>query len=362
VFYVCKKDTGFEAIKQARACKNGFGLDLFIYRGLVYEGRSGSMVCRDNMLPDLYANLEKYGLEKFNKNIESLITYFGLGESPRYTKPNERKRDIFPDTVKENIVFAKDEYGKKHYYFRFHNENGVELFTLKNETESYQTVFVQCDGYMIGIGSKGSYESIAERVAGFENGIKGEVERIFNESMANPQKWADGFFAEILGRAEEAKAHNAPIREAREQENQRRDAEREAKRVAEEQAEKAEYEQAIKTAESKILNKETVSNTDIQGKSLVMQLFREHEIAVPLKTQGWIINAMHSIEYDADRDRWSYRYFNNSRDSTVFSDYLPLLVSAVQAKQQFEEMKQNGGDEPPPDSHIEEENEDDIEI
>ena len=30
-------------------------------------------------------------------------------------------------------------------------------------------------------------------------------------------------------------------------------------------------------------------NREINGKSLIMQLFREHEIPVPLKTQGWII-------------------------------------------------------------------------
>jgi hypothetical protein len=156
--------------------------------------------------------------------------------------------------------------------------------------------------------------------------------------MADPRKWADHGFANILGRADEAAAHNAPIREAREREYEQRNVEREAKRIAEEKAEKAEYEQAIKAAEEKILNKQTVSNTEINGKSLIMQLFREHEISVPLKTSGWIINALHSIEYNKDREEWSYRYFNSSKDSTVFSDYLPMLVSAVQTKQQYEEM------------------------
>ena len=111
------------------------------------------------------------------------------------------------------------------------------------------------------------------------------------------------------------------------------------------------------------MNKGTVTNSDVLGdKSLIMQLFREHEIALPLKTQGWVINALHDIHYDENKGRWSYQYYNKSKDSTVFFAYLLLLVSAVQTKQQFEEMFQNGTGEPPIDNFTEEENEDDIEI
>ena len=118
-----------------------------------------------------------------------------------------------------------------------------------------------------------------------------------------------------------------------------RQEEREANRIAKEQVAKTEYEQAIKTAENKIINKQTVSNTSIHGKSLIMQLFREYEISIPLKTQGWIIKALHSIEFDEKRNSWSYRYFKDSSNSTVFSKYLTLLVSAIQAKHQSEDTK-----------------------
>ena len=156
-------------------------------------------------------------------------------------------------------------------------------------------------------------------------------------------------------------AHNAPIREAREQENQQRDAEREAKRIAEEQAAKAEYEQAIKTAEYNLINKQEIVNSDVLGdKSLIMQLFREHEIDVPLKTQGWIIRSLQSVFYNVDREDWSY-YCSGSK-STVFFDYLDRLLAAVQTKQQFEEMTQNGSDAPDYDNPDEYEHEDDIEI
>ena len=59
-----------------------------------------------------------------------------------------------------------------------------------------------------------------------------------------------------------------------------------------------------------------VINREINGKSLIMQLFREHEIPVPLKTQGWIINSLHSIRYDPQIGEWNYRYFKGSRNST----------------------------------------------
>jgi hypothetical protein len=92
-----------------------------------------------------------------------------------------------------------------------------------------------------------------------------------------------------------------------------------------------------------------------------MQLFREHDISIPLKTQGWIINALCDIEYDADREKWTYHYFKGHNNSTVFRDYLPSLVSAVQTKQQFEEMNRND-DNLSYDNHTENDNEDEFEI
>ena len=270
------------------------------------------------------------GIDKFNALVEDMLKK--IGESPRYTRPEERKIDIFPpDPEKENIVFVKDVYGKNHYFFRFDYE-GFELFTLNKEKESYRQVFVQCEGYMLGIGQHHGLEEIKIWLESLENGVRGEVERRFNESLSHPQRWADIGHANILGRLDEASAHNAPIREARELERKKQDEERKAKRIAIEQAVRAEYEQAIKAAETKILNKETVSNTDIHGKSLILQLFREYEISVPLKTQGWVIKALHSIEFEERVGGWSYRYFKSSRNSTVFSGYLLQLALAVEAK------------------------------
>lgn len=60
-----------------------------------------------------------------------------------------------------------------------------------------------------------------------------------------------------------------------------------------------EYAQAIQKAEKALLAGETVSNTQINGKSLVLQLFREHNIDLPLRTQGWV---NHSLEFFSYKD------------------------------------------------------------
>lgn len=124
--------------------------------------------------------------------------------------------------------------------------------------------------------------------------------------------------------------------------DRRNDAERQAKCIADLQAEKAEYERAIKEAETNIINRKTVLNTNLpNGYPLIMQLFKEHDITIPHKTQGWIINALADIHYNGKREEWDYNYFIKSNDSMAFSKYLPLLVSAVQTKQQYEEMNQD---------------------
>lgn len=79
---------------------------------------------------------------------------------------------------------------------------------------------------------------------------------------------------------------------------------------------------------------------------MTMQLFREHEIPVPLKTQGWIINSLHSIRYEPQNGEWHYRYFKGSRDSTKMFDLLSKLSAAIQTRQQFEEHGASPPDTP----------------
>lgn len=164
--------------------------------------------------------------------------------------------------------------------------------------------------------------------------------------MEAPDRWADLGFANLLGRYEEAKAHNAPIAAERQRQADERRAQQEVREQQLAQERQARYDSAIREAEGDIMAGKEVINREINGKSLIMQLFREHEIPVPLKTQGWIINSLHSIRYEPQNGEWHYRYFKGSRDSTKMFDLLSKLSAAIQTRQQFEEHGASPPDTP----------------
>lgn len=290
--------------------------------------------------------VEKHGgIEKVQKLIADSLERTGL--SPRYTRPDEKKKDIFPPKEKdENRVFAKDLMGNKHYYYRFYNENGIELYTMEKKREFFQTVYIPCDGFMVGIDQRHRLEEVLKWLPTLEHGIRGEIERVFNQSMEAPDRWADLGFANLLGRYEEAKAHNAPIAAERQRQADERRAQQDAREQQLAQERQARYDSAIREAEGNIMAGKEVINREINGKSLIMQLFREHEIPVPLKTQGWIINSLHSIRYDPQIGEWNYRYFKGSRNSTKMFDLLSKLSAAIQTRQQFEEHGASPPDTP----------------
>ena len=57
---------------------------------------------------------------------------------------------------------------------------------------------------------------------------------------------------------------------------------------------------------------------------------KKHNINVPLKTQGWINQALSTIKYNEEYG-WSYIYYSSSADSTVFMKYLKELVNKVKS-------------------------------
>ena len=112
VYYI-RKDSEFKAVEKAKTYKNDMGLDLFLYNQTIYEGHTGTQMCgADTDINDKIKN--SIGIEKIKNRIQEIISE--KGESPRYTRPDERKKDIFPHEKNENIIFAKDVYGKKHHY------------------------------------------------------------------------------------------------------------------------------------------------------------------------------------------------------------------------------------------------------
>ncbi len=95
----------------------------------------------------------------------------------------------------------------------------------------------------------------------------------------------------------------------------------------------------ITQAEQSILKGDRVWNNDItiyesrynsSTTSLILHLMKLYDIKVPLKTQGWINNALNSIYYKDGR--WTYDYYSSSSNSTVFSKYLDILADKVELK------------------------------
>jgi len=68
-----------------------------------------------------------------------------------------------------------------------------------------------------------------------------------------------------------------------------------------------------------------------------LQLFRENDIDLPLKTQGWVKSSLAAIYHDSDYG-WNYRYYG--RESTVIEGYINKLAAAVEAKHQRSENEQ----------------------
>ena len=176
------REGAFLPAQETKPVRNEFGLDLFQHRGSVYEGKTGLQFCSLQQAEDLAGFVEKHGgIEKVQKLIADSLERTGL--SPRYTRPDEKKKDIFPPKEKdENRVFAKDLMGNKHYYYRFYNENGIELYTMEKKREFFQTVYIPCDGFMVGIDQRHRLEEVLKWLPTLEHGIQGEIERVFNQS------------------------------------------------------------------------------------------------------------------------------------------------------------------------------------
>lgn len=134
------------------------------------------------------------------------------------------------------------------------------------------------------------------------------------------------------------KDHRQKIINMREQKHK----EQEVKREAEDQAYIAEQnkkaEEIINQAEQAIINKQNIKNVEItiyksrynsNTTSIILYLMKKYNINVPMKTQGWINQALANIIYDTTYDDYSYRYYKSSADSTVFVRYLHQLICKI---------------------------------
>lgn len=193
------REGAFSPMRGAKPSHNDFGLNLFRCGGVVYEDRTGLQFCPLKQAEDIVSVIGKHGgLEKIQKLITDDLGRTGL--SPRYTRSNRKKKDIFPLKERdENRVSAKDLIGNKHYYYRFYNEGGIELYTIEKKWKFFQATCVPYDDFIADIDQRRRLGEILKWLSTLEHDIRDEIERVFNESMGGPKRWADLGFTDLLG-------------------------------------------------------------------------------------------------------------------------------------------------------------------
>lgn len=88
------REGAFSPVKEAKSFHNDFGLDLFQYKGAVYEGRTGLQFCPLKQAADIASFIEKHGgLEKVQKLIADSLARTGL--SPVTPGRMKRKKICF---------------------------------------------------------------------------------------------------------------------------------------------------------------------------------------------------------------------------------------------------------------------------
>lgn len=100
-------------------------------------------------------------------------------------------------------------------------------------------------------------------------------------------------------------------------------------------------EELVLAAEQAILNKQEVKNCDItiyksrynsSTTKLILYMMKQYGINVPLKTQGWINQALTRIQYSDGWGDYTYNHYKSSANSTVFNKYLNQLIRVIKEK------------------------------
>lgn len=206
------------------------------------------------------------------------------------------------------------EYDHKDDIFYFYADLGV-ICTKIGSLCTYNTISDFCERYA-------KCEKLtAERY--LENLEKAEKQDLYINNL-------DIEVCRILGKNELADHYAVYRMEClRKREEKRAAAERE--RAAREEKAAAEREEnernAITNAILTLKNGGDLVNCEFKNTTIVLFLLKMFDIKVPIKTQGWINNALAKIYFH--NGKISYCYYNSSRNSTVFQKYLDQLYSCV---------------------------------
>lgn len=334
--------------QSAKTFKNEYGLDLFeitsdishndrvvSHKGAITEGKTGLKIAGIHTFEE---TISRIGIDKVYQTIGQQIEKTGL--SPRYTRPEETKKDVFGEREKETdgSFLATNVYNERNRYIKVYNEQGIEFFIKKSDMNEFNaTLYILVNGYMLGVDQKHCLDDAVRKIEDIN--AQGGIQKFLTDSLdvelSNPIKWADIGVARILDREQEAAEHNEPIKKMREEARKKDDEERRIRREDEERKSNEEQERLIAKAESAIREREDLSNYSIYSDggtetSVILFLMRKYNIKVPLRTQGWINSTLSRVGFDENGSVTYYYYKGkNSRNSTVFMEYLKQLVEAV---------------------------------
>lgn len=341
VFYIRiggRENAKYEPVRTAMAYKNDLGLDLFRHdHGKISEGKTGMSICSpDSAIKTFDEVVKKYGAERLINVIEDTVKI--VGYSPRYTQPKVMKKDLFEKVEKQQprSVMAMDTYGERHRYIKIYDEGKVIFYILESqEGEFNATLYVLLNGVMIGVDQRHCIEEAKTRV--LQMGDFAEYAKfMLDKQLSNAAAWADPGLGLAFNRLDEVKEHNAPIRAKRDAEHEAYEAQREAKRLEDEQKRREKYESTIADAKARLKAHKDLQNVSITNPntgwetSIVLHLMKEYGIKVPLKTQGWVNDALASL-VPSESGGYSYRWYkrHGKTESTVFFKYLDELYEAV---------------------------------
>lgn len=196
-------------------------------------------------------------------------------------------------------------------YFLKEQLNDLHAIHSPEEQERFKrnmVVLAEVDNHLFHIGYFGQIEDVKEYNYNSEQIIKQLTEQ-FNEGLAQHKRVSLGM-AQYLKREDEYRRNE----EFRKQQEQNKKLERQRLEEEKKQQEEQEYNEELDKAEIALLEGKAINNL------LLLDLFDRHNITLPLRTRGWVLNKLISMS------QTNYRSYGNS---TKIFDYMEKLVDKL---------------------------------
>ncbi|MDR1704622.1 MAG: ssDNA-binding domain-containing protein [Clostridiales bacterium] len=246
-----------------------------------------------------------------------------------FNRENKKIRVTAEEPIGKYRIYSHDEGGDKYLY----------ILAASGHIDRLSTYF-----RMVWDGKQ--HKSVDYRPSEAEiDAIFVKAAVIFESSLANPKEWAMYQYAAVLDRIGECEAHNAPVRELREEASRLEREEAERERQEEQRQKREKFDARVNEIAEAIEKSETIrvdyDENEHDGKNPVLGLFKLYGVELPLRTQGWVNTGL------AEINGGGYKYFNGKHkgDSTAFNGYLRKLRDAIKDTP-IERKRENGRQTP----------------